>query len=120
MAIELIKKDGEELCEVIEGTEFYYKLIHGSTRRFIIKQNTKRGVTDWTGVIYDMIRKAVTRTKNLLLDGKEIDWDPEYAESLPGVAIERLSDLLDANQERKAEEAKNLPPTSGSSTKTKA
>lgn len=121
MAIKLIGKDEKELCAEIDGTEFFYKRLHGSKRKYLIKKHTKRGNVDWMGVIYDGIRECVTRTNNLEdADGKTVQWEPDYAEGLPDNAVEELGDLIGANKESGADAAKNLPNTSGSSTTTKA
>lgn len=104
----------QELSVEIEGTEFFYHQIHGKVRERIIRSHEKRGRTNWVGAMYDMLKHAITRTKNLHFKGKVVEWKPEFVYRLPEDAIEILQERTGANIERQEEAEANLANTSDS------
>lgn len=115
--IQLIRDDEEHVIEV-EGSKIYYRRIHGKAREAIIKRHEKRGRTNWTGALYEMIGRGITRWENVYFDGSCVEYSTEYVHRLPDPVIEELAEAIGANIERQAEEEENLSSTSGSNTPT--
>jgi len=98
--------------------------LEGGIQEKIIRKHDKKGKTNWTGAMYDMVAEAITRWDNIPLDGKVVPWERKHVRRIPRDAIDELAEALGANipgmssYQDKAESDENLLPTSDSSPST--
>lgn len=121
--VELID-DNEEFPLHIGDSTIWLKRIPGQTEERIIKKHTKRGTTNWTAVIFDIIATVVLRWEKVPLGGNFVEWDRSLSRRIPADTRELIMEEVGANvpgtsvYEKKSEAAENLPPTSDSNTPT--
>jgi len=110
----------EEFSLVVESSKIYYRRLSGREQETIIRRHEKRGKTNWTGALFDMVAQAITRWENVEMKGQVVEWDPSLVYRIPRDTIDELAELIGANvpgtgaYEAKVDESKNSSTTSGS------
>lgn len=92
MGIKLITKT-EKLTATIMGCDFYYRRIPVDVKQRIIKENTRRGVTDNEGVMADGFSYSITGWGGDVptIDGEPAEFNQENLAALPDRVKARLT-----------------------------
>jgi len=98
MAIQLISKE-ERFFLVVAGSTFYYRRMTVEDYRRIVRENTKRGTTDWNAVGIDVVRHCVVGWDDTIRDlaGNPAPFSPELVAYLPPSIIGELGEEFQAN-----------------------
>lgn len=91
MAVRLITENERNVFEY-DGTKFYYRRV-GATQTLVInKKHTKRGITDFAAVGYEIVEYCLLDWENMEgADGELVPFSKELIKQLPDDVIQELS-----------------------------
>lgn len=92
MAIRLVKND-EKLIYESEGSKILYRRISLLRRNHIVKQHTRRGLTDWGAATVSFLKEVVIGWENVCDGGKPVAFGPELVAGLPGDVVTDILEL---------------------------
>ena len=111
MSIQLIKDDERQTYNA-EGTKIFYRRISELRKNSIIKRHTKRGKTDYGAVALDELRYIVTGWEGMQEGGKDVPFDADLVERIPGDYLNDILELSGGNIEGSGDGSKNSKTSS--------